>query len=118
MADGLGVPIALPIRSCCAPLTTNPSEALLMANAYLLNGTVSAIRVRVNTGPDISLQALDLQTPSENSTAKLGLASSPGQGVLGIGVNEVVVTIGGITTTWKVEIGPPVTIALDVQLII
>ena len=26
--------------------------------------------------------------------------------------------IGGITTKWKVELGPPVTIALDVQLII
>src|SRR5215216_6148127 len=89
-----------------------------MANAYLLNGTVSAIRVRVNTGPDISLQALDLQTPSDKSTAKLGLASSPGQGVLGIGANEVVVVIGGITTKWKVEISAPVTIALDVQLII
>src|SRR5258705_2866743 len=95
-----------------------PSEASLMANAYLLNGTVSPIRVRVNTGADIPLDALDFQSPNLNSTAKLGLASFPSQGVLGIGSNEVLVTIGGITTKWKVELSPPVTIALDVQLII
>jgi hypothetical protein len=89
-----------------------------MANAYLLNGTVSPIRVIVNKGTDILLDALDIQTPNLNSTAKLGLASSPSQGVLGIGSNEVLVTIGGITTKWNVELGPPVTIALDVQLII
>ncbi|MEK6304210.1 MAG: hypothetical protein AABO41_26275 [Acidobacteriota bacterium] len=89
-----------------------------MANTYLLNGTVSPIRVRVNTGPDIPLDALDIQSPTVNMTAKLGLASSPSQGVLGIGSNEVWVIISGVTTKWKVVIGPPVTIALDVQLII
>ena len=90
-----------------------------MANAYLLNGTVSPIRVRVNNGTDILLDPLDLQTPNLKSTAKLALASSPGQGILGIGSNEVLVTIGGITTKWNVELSvPPITIALDVQLII
>jgi hypothetical protein len=90
-----------------------------MANAYLLNGTVSPIRVRINTGTDILLDALDLQIPNINSTAKIALASSPRPDVLGIGSNEVLVTIGGITTKWKVELSaPPATIALDVQLII
>jgi hypothetical protein len=89
-----------------------------MANTYLLNGTVSPISVSVNNGTNILLDALDIQTPSLKTTAKLGLASSPSPGVLGIGSNEMVVTIGGIPTTWKVELGPPVTIALDVQLII
>src|ERR1041385_8924205 len=90
-----------------------------MANAYLLNGTVSQIRVRVNNGTDISLDALDMQTPNRNSTAKLDLASSPRQGVLGIGSNEVLVIINGISTKWNVVISsPPVIIALDVQLII
>ena len=88
-----------------------------MANAYLLNGTVSPIRVRVNNGTDILLDPLDLQTANLKSTAKLALASSPGQGILGIGSNEVLVTIGGITTKWNVELSaPPITIALDVQL--
>ncbi|HEX5734725.1 MAG TPA: hypothetical protein VF131_17975 [Blastocatellia bacterium] len=89
-----------------------------MANAYLLNGTVSPIRVKVNTGTDIFLDALNIQTPNSKMTAKLGLASSPSPGVLGMGSNEVVVIIGGLTTTWKVELSAPVTIALDVQLII
>jgi hypothetical protein len=90
-----------------------------MAFAYLLNGTVSPVRVKVNTGDDISLDPLDFQTPNIKSTAKLGLASSPGVGVLGIGSNEVLVTIRGTTTKWNVEISaPPVSIALDVQLII
>jgi hypothetical protein len=89
-----------------------------MANTYLLNGTVSPISVSVNTGTDIHLDALDIQTPNLKTTAKLGLASSPSPGVLGIGSNEVVVKIAGIPTTWTVELGPPVTIALDVQLII
>lgn len=90
-----------------------------MANVYLLNGTVSPVRVKVNTGDDISLDPLDLQTPNIKSTAKLGLASSPGKGVLGIGSNEVLVIIGGTTTKWKVELSaPPASIALDVQLII
>ena len=44
-----------------------------MANTYLLNGTVSPIRVIVNTGTDILLDALDIQTPNLKSTAKLGL---------------------------------------------
>ena len=48
-----------------------------MANAYLLNGTVSLIHVSVNTGTDIPLDALDIQTPTIKSTAKLGLAGSP-----------------------------------------
>lgn len=90
-----------------------------MAYAYLLNGTVSPIRVRVNTGDDIPLDPLDIQTPSLKSTAKIGLASSPGLGVLGIGSNEVWVTISGTTIKWKVELSaPPASIALDVQLII
>ncbi|MFY9608925.1 MAG: hypothetical protein WAU45_09965 [Blastocatellia bacterium] len=89
-----------------------------MANTYLLNGTVTPISVSVNTGMAILLDALDIQTPSIKTTAKLGLASSPSQGVLGMGSNELVVISGGITTHWKVELSAPVTIALDVQLII
>jgi hypothetical protein len=90
-----------------------------MANAYLLNGTVSLIHVSVNTGTDIPLDALDIQTPSIKSTAKLGLAGSPRPDVIGIGSNEVVVKIDGVTTRWTVELSaPPASIALDVQLII
>lgn len=90
-----------------------------MANTYLLNGTVSPIRVRINTGEDIPLDPLDIQTPSLKSTAKVGLASSPGVGVLGIGSNEVWVIVNGTTVKWKVELSaPPASIALDVQLII
>lgn len=90
-----------------------------MANVYLLNGTVSPVRVKVNTGDDISLDPLDFQSPNIKSTAKLGLASSPSRGVLGIGSNEVLVIIGGTTTKWKVELSaPPASIALHVQLII
>jgi hypothetical protein len=90
-----------------------------MANTYLLNGTVKSIVVKVNTGDDIHLDALDMQAPNIKSTAKLGLASSPAKNVLGIGSNEVLVIIGGITTRWNVEIkAPPVSIVLDVQLII
>jgi hypothetical protein len=89
-----------------------------MAFAYLLNGTVSPVRVKVNAGDDISLDPLNFQTPNIKSTAKLGLAAQPSPNVLGIGSNEVLVTIRGTTTRWKVELSPPVMITIDVQLII
>src|SRR6185436_6697995 len=89
-----------------------------MANAYLLNGTVSPIKVRVNNGKDFELAALDIQTANPKTTAKLDLASSPRPDTLGIGSNEVLVIIGSTSTRWNVELTADVIISLDVQLII
>lgn len=86
-----------------------------MANCFFLNGMTKSASLMVNGGNSVSLKNF---SSSSGNTAKYGLASSPNVDVIGLGKNELRITIDSVTYIWKLELTSQVNIALDVQVVI
>lgn len=90
-----------------------------MADTYVLNGsTAHDISVVVNGGQTYTLAKLDLQQPNPDQTVKMGLGTSAAPDQIGLGRNEVRVTIGSATVLYTVDLTAAVIISLDVQLVV
>jgi hypothetical protein len=88
-----------------------------MADTYFLNGCSTDIGIVVNGGDEYSLRAFTLDG-NPNQTAKLGLSVSRARNQIGLGMNEILIKIGGAATLYRVELTDKVIISLDVQFLV